>query len=339
VSLALRGDSSIPPATRQRILAVADNLNYDYVPQSKKVGSVRVLRIVFVVKNYGDRPATTNPFYGYILAGAEQICRERNASFSFVVLPHDYPVAEELPVVLRHDADGILLTSPYPMPLITRISQESGCPIVLIDNIFPGSPFDSVMADDFGGGYQATEHLIRAGHTRIVVVTARTGNPDIPPSYQQRYAGYCAACAAAGIRPLPPAVIPAVSDQDIPSLNDHAAFRTWVRGLLQRSPNPTAIFGVGDTIAMRVLATLRDIGVAVPQHCSVVGFDDLEHAKTANPPLTTIRPHKRMLARVAVEQLLARIAQKDSPPHYIRLGTELVARESSGPAPAVERED
>lgn len=333
VSLALRGDSSIPPETRRRILAVAEELNYEYVPQGQKVAKVRVRRLAFVVKNYGDEPVTNNPFYGYILSGAEQICREQHVSLSFVLLPHEYPVTEDLPLVLLQDLEGILITSPYPKAFIKRISRESGCPLVLIDNVFPGSPFDSVMADDFGGGYQATEHLLDAGHTQIVVVTARTGNPDIPPSYQERYRGYCAACTAAGVRPLPPAVIPAISDQEIPSRNDQKAFQTWVQRLLEHASRPTAFFGAGDTIAMRVLTALQQLGVPVPQHCSVVGFDDLDHSKMATPPLTTINPHKPQLGRVAVEQLLARLDGKDAPPQYITLGTELVVRESSGPVP------
>ncbi len=202
VSLALRGDDSIPPETRQRILAAAEELHYDYTPRMQKTRrNLRVRRLAFVMKEYGDQPAAANPFYGHILSGAEQICREQHASLSFVILPHDYPATEELPLVLRHDLEGILLTSPYPATFVKRLSRESGCPIVLIDNIFPGAPFDSLMMDDFGGAYQITQYLIALGHTRIVMATGRMGNPEIPPSFQERYRGYCAACTAAGLSP------------------------------------------------------------------------------------------------------------------------------------------
>ncbi len=103
--------------------------------------------------------------------------------------------------------------------------------------------------------------------------------------------------------------------------------------LLNRSPRPTAFFGASDFLAIRMIAALQDLGWHVPQSCSVVGFDDLEYAQTANPPLTTVHSHKQMLARVAVERLLARIDGDTTPPQHIALGTELVERESAGPPP------
>jgi DNA-binding LacI/PurR family transcriptional regulator len=215
VSLALRGDSSIPLETRQRVLTAAEELDYKYIPRSRKSGQKRLRRLVFVIHDYGDQSVTANPFYGHILTGVEQACRQKHASLSFVVLQHDYPKTTALPPVLTHELDGILLTSPYPPELIKRISREASGQIVLIDNIYPGSPYDSVMADDFGGAYLATQHLIACGHQQIVLLTGTIQHPTIIPSFQQRYWGYCAACSAAGISPLPPAVFPAHLDQEI----------------------------------------------------------------------------------------------------------------------------
>lgn len=73
VSLALRGDNSIPLETRQRVLLAAEELNYEYVPRPRKSSQKRLLRIAFVIHDYGDHPVTANPFYGHILTGVEQV--------------------------------------------------------------------------------------------------------------------------------------------------------------------------------------------------------------------------------------------------------------------------
>lgn len=124
VSLALRGDSSIPVETRQRVIAAAQSLGYKYVSRAKKQAQRRLRRLVYVVNDYGDQPVTSNPFYGYILNGAEAACRSLDASLSFLLLPHDYPETADLPAVLLHDLDGVLLASPYPKALVERIYGE-----------------------------------------------------------------------------------------------------------------------------------------------------------------------------------------------------------------------
>jgi LacI family transcriptional regulator len=335
VSLALRGDESIPLETRQRILDVAGELHYEYVPRPRKSKQKRLRRLAFVIHDYGDHPITANPFYGHVLAGVEQTCREQHAGLNFVVLQHEYLQTSALPPVLTHDLDGILLASPYPPELIHRIYRESGCPVVLLDNIFPRSPYDSVMADDFGGAYQATQHLLELGHRHIVLFTGTIQHPTIIPSFQRRYWGYCAACSEAGIEPLPPVEFPSRLNRELLALTDHhQGVQQWLTGLLDTySPRPTAFFGVCDVFALAILRALQDAGWRVPEEYSVIGFDDYDISRIGSPALTTIHSYKRAMAWTAVERLLARIEGDTSPARYIALTTELVVRESTGAPP------
>ena len=62
--------------------------------------------------------------------------------------------------------------------------MKSGCPVVLLDNTFPKSPYDSIMADDLGGAYQATQHLIELGHRQILVFTGTIQHPTIYSEFQ-----------------------------------------------------------------------------------------------------------------------------------------------------------
>ena len=87
-------------------------------------------------------------------------------------------------------------------------------------------------------------------------------------------------------------------------------------------------------MAVAVLQEARARGLRVPEDLSVVGFDDTTVSQIAIPAITTVHQPLEEVGRMAVN-LLARIM--DEPPlHPVRLevGTRLVVRESTGPAPA-----
>jgi LacI family transcriptional regulator len=332
VALALRGDESIPEETRRRVAAAAQELNYEYVPRARRSAAQRLRRLSFVMPDFGDRPLTANPFYGHLLVAAEQACQTHHASLSSVVLQRDHPENAVLPPALTHDLDGILLASPYPESLIDRVHKESGCPMVLVDHTLPGTPYDCVMNDDFYGAYQATNHLIELGHRQIVTLTGQSRNPDFPPSYKERYRGYCEACMAANLDVLPPAIIPFHIDERSvlnPTSSTHAEYEEWLRTVLKRAPQATAFFCVGDYFALGLIATMQVWGWRIPENFSVVGFDDFDMSREFNPPLTTIHPDKQAMAQIAVKRLLARIDGDETPPHYIAIQTRLILRAST----------
>ncbi len=328
VSLALRGDPSIPVETRQRVLEAARQLDYVHVTRNRKGADRRLLKLAFVIPDYGDRPVTANPFYGELLNGAAQACEGCNASVSLAVLQHNHESTAPLPNTLKGSVDGIVLASPYPQPLVERVAREANVPVVLLDNIFPCSPFDSVMANDFDGGYQATGHLLSLGHRYIITLTGRAGNVGIAPSFGDRYRGYCAACLDAGLTPLPELEIlqPLGPAMD----GDGATLQGWLRMVLARSPRPTALFCVADFFAIMTMPVLLAMGFRIPGDVSVVGFDDVPIAGLANPALTTIQSDRKTMSRLAVERLLARIAGEGGPSLAVKVGTRLVARGSAG---------
>ncbi len=86
-----------------------------------------------------------------------------------------------------------------------------------------------------------------------------------------------------------------------------------------------------DQLALGVLAAVRAMGLAVPGDVSIAGFDDIEAARTTDPPLTTIGQPLRERGRLAGTLLLKALAGGRS--RNVRLPAELVLRDSTGPAP------
>jgi LacI family transcriptional regulator len=338
VSLALRNQDSIPPETRERVLAAAAKLNYQYKPRAAKSAKEEeaesIRNLLYVVNDYGDTPILSNPFYGSILNGAVVASPSFNSYVHPVILQHDHPLDAPLPEPLCNTPDGILLASPYPPALVKQVAKVVNRPMVLIDNLIPGSPYDTIMNDDFGGAYQAVQHLLELGHRYIHMIMGQLKKPgvmpDTPPSVLDRYRGYSAAMLDGGYTPFPAIEIPLDYQQTVPGRKE---LPQWLGGLLARAPRMTALFCNVDYYAVQIISALQSIGYRVPDDISVVGFDDLDIAQMIHPRLTTVQINRSAMSQVAVERLIARMEGDVSAPLSIHVGARLIVRESTA-APA-----
>ncbi len=338
VSLALRNQDSIPIETRERVLAAAALLKYQYKPREnksiKKEEFVPIRNLLYVVNDYGDTPILSNPFYGAIMNGAVATSDSYNSYVHPAILPHEHPLDEPLPEALC-SADGIMLASPYPPAVVKKIASNVNCPIVLIDNLIPGSPFDTIMNDDFGGAYQAVQYLLELGHRYVSMVIGPLKKPGVqpntPPSVVDRQRGYTAAMLDHGYTPFPALDIPLDYKQTFPGRKE---LPQWLGGILARSPRPTALFCNVDFYAAHIISALHTMGYRVPEDISVVGFDDLDVAQLIHPQLTTVQINRRVMSQLAVERLVARMEGDSSAPLTIHVGARLIVRESAAaPAP------
>jgi DNA-binding LacI/PurR family transcriptional regulator len=100
--------------------------------------------------------------------------------------------------------------------------------------------------------------------------------------------------------------------------------------LLERHPELTAILCTTDQLAVGALAAARDNEIRVPDHLSVVGFDDTPAARAANPPLTSVRQPHAAKGRAAAMALLAQLHDEPAPA-VGRMAPKLVVRGSSAP--------
>ncbi len=335
VSLALRNQDSIPPETRERVLAAAAELNYQYKPRAAKFvnreESIPIRNLLYVVNDYGDIPILSNPFYGAILNSAVAVSASYNSYVHPAILQHEHPLDAPLPEALCN-ADGILLASPYPPELVKKIASTVSCPMVLIDNFIPGSPYDTIMNDDFGGAYQAVQYLLELGHRTIYMIIGplkRLGaQPSDPPSVIDRHRGYSAAMLDGGYTPFPAMGIPLDYKQTFPGRKE---LPQWLGGLLARSPCPTALFCNVDFYAAHIISALYTMGYRVPEDISVMGYDDLDIAQMIHPLLTTVQINRRIMSQVAIERLVARMEGDVSAPLTIHVGARLIVRESTAP--------
>jgi LacI family transcriptional regulator len=91
---------------------------------------------------------------------------------------------------------------------------------------------------------------------------------------------------------------------------------------------------IKDISAIGSILAFRRAGLRVPEGISVVGFDGIKIAMHNNPSLTTVHQPLEKMGATAARVLLNRIEEHAEWIPYIRIRSELVVRDSAGPAPA-----
>ena len=152
-----------------------------------------------------------------------------------------------------------------------------------------------------------------------------TGPPEGTAS-KSRLQGYHAALAAAGVMPDPDLEVAAdfLIEGGVSGANR----------LLALPEPPTAIFAFNDSLAVGALRAARARGLRLPEHLSVVGFDDTREASIVHPALTTVRQPLAELGRMAVTLLARLLDRQPFEPLHVELATKLVVRDSTAPPSA-----
>jgi LacI family transcriptional regulator len=185
-----------------------------------------------------------------------------------------------------------------------------------------GFDADSVLPDHRAGARRVADHLVDLGHQRIGVVTG----PGNLLTSRERLQGFREQLRERS-HPLAPSRI-------VRSDFSRDGGRDATLELLDRCPDLTAVFALNDMMAVGVLAALRDLGRSVPDEVSVVGFDDITLTRDLRPPLTTVHLPLEEIGEHGMQFLLS---ERPVGIRTVRVPATLVARESSGPAPAVRR--
>lgn len=314
VSRALQNSPLVNPQTAEKIRKIADEAGYRASAVARGLVTRRTRTIGLVVTTVAD------PFASEVVCGVEQTANDHGYSV-FLADSNADPVREKKVVqsLAERRVDGIIVTSSRVGALYLPLLKEMMVPIVLVNDQHPGAFVHSVMITNFNGMHAAAEHLIGLGHRRIAYLGDQFGyQSDV-----ERLAGYQAALDAAGIEPMPELVVRGEG-------NAEAAMDAMEKLLTLEQP-PTAVCCYNDMSALGAMRTIRAHGMRVPEDISVAGFDDLFFASYTQPPLTTVRQPMRRMGKLAMESLFTLMSGAESV-EQIAVDTELVVRESTGPA-------
>jgi LacI family transcriptional regulator len=317
VSRALNNKSEIGKETRERILAIAQELKYAPNVHARALASGDSKTLGLIVAD------SANPFYAKLIRGVEDVCSAQ--AFGVILCNTNEQPDQEIRAhqMLREKrVDGMLITSIRTGLLPLRELQQENIPFVLLNRYLESFGVDCVLNDNHQGAYEATAHLCGLGHRRIVHLT---GAQQIS-SVRDRLAGYHQALEEYGI-PFDPQL---VLHCDLRLEGGYQQAKAVIPTI---SPRPTAVFAYSDLLAIGVLKALRELGWRVPQDIALVGYDDIEFAPFVDPPLTTVAQLAYEIGQKGTEILLERISLPEDQvwtPQRIVFKPLLKVRVSSG---------
>jgi len=321
VSYVLSGKRSVSEQIRERVLAAIDELDYRPHRSARALASGASHTIaLFLPSPHWQLLPVQQTF----VAGATEATSASDYALLLSTAATDPGTIAQL--VASGRADGVILMETLrDDPRVERL-QADGYPFALIGRT---QDLDGVsyVDMDFGGAIEASlTHLARLGHTCVALL-------NFPPDLLE--AGYTSALIA---RDVFESRAPELGIRGIQLPCSHApgeAFAVAAR-LLRSEPECTAAITTGWQFT-GLLSALRAADLHVPDDFSIVSVIAAQFAEMLTPALTGVEWPAFEAGRMAAEMLIEQLTVPDTPPRRHLFPAELVARESTGPAPRRRR--
>ena len=318
VSRVINDHPSVSDETRKRVLQAIEECGYRPHAVARSLAT-RKTNILAIVVPESVTKLFTDPYFPLMLRGATEACNRRGYQLILSLFTVSMDSKRLRDSVLRSGyIEGVIsANASLDDELIPSLLKE-GLPFITIGR-HPDPRVGYVDVDNAGGARMATEYLLRLGHRRIAVIT---GPGDMTPA-QDRLAGFQAALA--------PYRVDLPDEWIVEGDFTETGGRRAMEQLLVHKP--TAVFVSSDSMAIGAVRAIKEEGLRVPGDISVIGFDDIPSAETAEPALTTVRQPIESLGEMTAGLLIDCLDGPDDPASVPRiiLPTELVVRGSAAP--------
>jgi LacI family transcriptional regulator, galactose operon repressor len=313
-SYVINGKPGVGPATRERVLAIAEELGFrpNRLARGLRQGHSKAIGLLLA--------DVSNPFYTEIAAGVLDAARSLDYKVFLSNTSDDSrQQAGEAHALLDHRCDGLIFTTltSADRHMLQQLMRHC-VPFVQMVRRVPGIAADFVGIDDESGGRAAGEYLLTLGHRNIAMVVG----PQQSSASRARAHGFCQALAQRGVS-MPP------QRQAESPLTREGGYRA-ARRLLSAVPRPQAVACGNDVIALGVIDAAIEVGLQVPGDVAVIGYDDMSFASSRLVELTTIRQPRHEMGAEAARLLVKRIQDPDALPCERIFPHQLVPRRTCG---------
>ncbi len=314
VSNVLNRPERVSATTASKVLSAIDVLGFvrNDAARQLRAGSSRAIGLIVL--------DVRNPFFSEVAIGAESGAVE--AGFAVILGNSDEKRDREssyLDLFEEQRMRGVLITPFGDVEPRLRLLRDRGIPSVLVDRKSRSGEFRSVSVDDVAGGRLAGEHLVSIGRRRIAFLGGPLGIRQV----KDRLIGLQQVT-----QDLDDVRVEIITGSNLSILEG----RRLGESIAARIPSdrPDAIFAANDLMALGALQALFMRGeMRVPEDIAIVGYDDIDFARGAVVPLSSVRQPAALLGRTAVQMLLAEGEQGVGISREVIFTPELVVREST----------
>ncbi len=317
VSRALRNDPAASSKTIDRILEIAEKLNYypDSLAKSLRQKRTNTIGIIFNDLN--------NPFYTEILSEIGEILYSNKYSL-FICYSHWNFEREKQNILslLSKRVDGVIISPIDDKSDNVKLLFKNNVETVLID-CYPFFKSCSYVYTEHGKGAEiATEYLIKNGHKDILLFTG----PYESFLANHFLSGYINTLNKHQIK---------IKDELIvrcKELSIESGYETFKSLLTKNNTGKfvdfTGIITISDLLAVGIYKVANELGFNIPGNYSIIGYDDIELTSALSPPLTTMHQPRKRIGRESLNILLHNIEKEEKKIRKIGFDPHIVVRGS-----------
>jgi LacI family transcriptional regulator len=315
VSKALRDSYDISQETKEKVMSLAKELNYQPNPHASFLRKHNSKTIAVII------PEIANNYFTLAINGIESVAHDKGYHVIIYLSHEDF--AREVSFT-RHlhsgRADGVLISVASTTSDYTHLHelQNKGLPIVFFDRVCENFNTVKVTTDDYQSGYLAAKHLIDQGCKRIahlaISQSLSIGN--------KRAKGYWQALQDHNL-PLDEKLL-------IECVNDNVQDAALIKALLQEQ-QPDGIFAAVERFAISCYELCEELRLNIPNDVKIISFSNLQTASLLSPSLSTITQPAFDIGREAAAMLLKKLEKKNFqlPDENIVIQSKLIARKST----------
>jgi LacI family transcriptional regulator len=311
VSRVLAGFGEVSDERRQRVLEAARTLNYQINRNARNLRMNTTSKIGVIISDI------QNPFFGSVVRGIEKV--NLKDDYTLILGNSDEDPEREkklIAMLLEEGVAGIILVPTNADVEAYRALFASGTPFVVIDRSLPYPELDMVLVDGAAGAEHAVDYLAELGHQRIGYV----GGLKHLSVMHEREQGYLSALQRHQL---------AFHEEYLRQGNNRQdGGYSAVCELLSLPQPPTAILIANNLMTLGGLQAIHELGLEIPEHVSLVGFDDMDWAASLRPALTCVAQPAYEMGETAASLLRERIRNPEQPARKVVLDTRLIVRAS-----------
>lgn len=296
VSKSLRDSAEISEETRTKVQAFAKLYNYkpNNIALSLKNRKTKVIGVII--------PEIVHHFFATVISGIEAMAN--NHGYTFIICMSNESLDKEvinMEMMANGSIDGFIISLSKETQFkadfhhINEVMSQ-GMPVVMFDRVTNEVLCDKVIIDDKLAAYDAVQHLIKSGKSKIAIVTTQ----DYVSVGKLRTDGY----------------IKALLDNNLPydenlvvRINDIENCETKIEALLKQGAID-AVLAVNEVFAVTIIKKAKKIGVNVPSDLSVIAFTDGIISQYSTPTITTVSQNGFKMGQKAAKMLIGQI-EKD----------------------------
>ena len=302
VSRALAGSPLVKEKTRLAVESMAKEMGYErnIVASNLRKGNSNIIGIIV--------PRIHREFFSNVIGGAESVLDE--AGYNVLICQTKERLEAEikaLRTLKNYHVAGILMSHAINDTDNSHIKDilDANIPLVQFDRVFEDIPGAKIVADNFGGAYAATRHLIEQGYRKIGTLAGYMTTL----SYRQKLQGYRKALEDAGME----------YDESIVFYDSIVRETGHDSCLKALDAGCDALYSSGDFSALGAIDALKERGVKIPEEFGIVGTANESFTALMTPSLSSLGQHPYQMGQAAARAFLERSASTEVIPMELHI--------------------